>query len=368
MTYDNISNIVLVYNSLSLKAPSVSCKDYDIDVSLYGSATLAPSDIKSGEASDNCGVVDRVQIDGTGESESVGKDNFSCADVDKPRLVTLKAMDTSGNESTCTAYVTAKNAKPVVSVNYIDPILVEGSAGLFSTNGDLSATATDGDNASLSYAWTTDCIGASIENSSTLTAAKMNIASGTEPALCHVSVAVSDTCSTVQESALVVIVDPSAGFVTGGGWFESPSGAYRADTDAQGKANFGFVSKYKKGQSVPSGNTLFQFQSADFSFKSTAYEWLVITGSDCAKFKGEGVVDGSSDEHGFMLTACDNGEPGENDTFRIKIWKKSGETLVYDNMFGTGDDSYTGTMIGGGNIQIHQQGGDNNPKKKNLRA
>lgn len=362
-TYDNVSHIVLVYNSL--KAPTLICKDTHVEAN-PGSVSVA--DVFD-SASDICGMSEAAPAITTNS-----KTSFTCNDVGTQTTVTVEQADVNGNVGQCSAVVTVVdnncvcNSPPNVSVNYIDPILVEGSAGLFSTNGDLSATATDGDNASLSYAWTTDCIGASIENSSTLTAAKMNIASGTEPALCHVSVAVSDTCSTVQESALVVIVDPSAGFVTGGGWFESPSGAYRADTDAQGKANFGFVSKYKKGQSVPSGNTLFQFQSADFSFKSTAYEWLVITGSDCAKFKGEGVVDGSSDEHGFMLTACDNGEPGENDTFRIKIWKKSGETLVYDNMFGTGDDSYTGTMIGGGNIQIHQQGGDNNPKKKNLRA
>ena len=33
-------------------------------------------------------------------------------------------------------------------------------------------------------------------------------------------------------------------------------------------------------------------------------------------------------------------------------------------MYGAGewDDSYVGTVIGGGNIQIHQQGGGKNPK------
>lgn len=337
----------------------MSCMDYDINVSV-GLATLSIDAIKSGGANDNC-EVRNLELD---------QATFSCEDIDKPRLVTLKATDASGNEGTCTAHVTAKNAKPVVTVNDIGPVMVEGSVGLTSSNGFLSAVATDADNdnASLSYAWTTNCPGASFDD---IDAAVtwMRITSGTEPAVCQVSVAVSDTCSTVQESALAVVVDPTAGFITGGGWLESPAGAYRVDTNAQGKANFGFISKYKKGQSVPSGETLFQFESVNFKFKSTAYEWLVITGSDCAKFKGEGVVDRSSDKHGFMLTACDKGGTGGDDTFRIKIWKQSDESLVYDNMYGTGasDDSYDGTVIGGGKIQIHQQGGGSN-QKKNLRA
>jgi surface-anchored protein len=53
----------------------------------------------------------------------------------------------------------------------------------------------------------------------------------------------------------IVIYNSSAGFVTGGGWINSPIGAYRQDINLTGKANFGFVSKYKKGQSTPTGNT-----------------------------------------------------------------------------------------------------------------
>ncbi|MHA1939978.1 MAG: PKD domain-containing protein, partial [Candidatus Thorarchaeota archaeon] len=61
----------------------------------------------------------------------------------------------------------------------------------------------------------------------------------------------------------VVIYDPDAGFVTGGGWIDSPTGAYTPDPALTGQANFGFVSKYKKGQSIPDGNTQFNFHVAD---------------------------------------------------------------------------------------------------------
>lgn len=44
-------------------------------------------------------------------------------------------------------------------------------------------------------------------------------------------------------SCYVVVFDPTAGFVTGGGWLESPPGAYTADPALTCKATLGFVSK-----------------------------------------------------------------------------------------------------------------------------
>jgi len=117
--------------------------------------------------------------------------------------------------------------------------------------------------------------------------------------------------------------------------------------DFVGKASFGFVSKYKKGADTPSGNTEFVFQAADLNFHSTSYDWLVVTGSDYAKFKGSGAMNGELAPNGeaykFKLWAGDD----EPDTFRIKIWweDSNGEHVVYDN---GGDQA-----IGGGSIVIH---------------
>ena len=90
-----------------------------------------------------------------------------------------------------------------------------------------------------------------------------------------------------EECTFLVVYDPDAGFVTGGGWIESPIGAYVADPTLTGKANFGFVAKYKKGQSVPDGNTEFQFKAGDLNFKSADYDWLVVAGAK-GMFKGSG--------------------------------------------------------------------------------
>ena len=140
----------------------------------------------------------------------------------------------------------------------------------------------------------------------------------------------------------VVVYDPDGGFVTGGGWINSPAGVYADDPSLAGKASFGFVAKYKRGANVPEGNTQFQFHVAGFNFHSTSYEWLVVAGTK-AQFKGEGAINGEG-VYKFMITA-DDGNP---DKFRIKIWYEdgSGEHVVYDN----GSQQ----PLGGGSIVIHK--------------
>jgi hypothetical protein len=166
------------------------------------------------------------------------------------------------------------------------------------------------------------------------------------------------TVTLTQDDAIavyqyVVVYDPNGGFVTGGGWIESPVGAYVADPTLTGKANFGFVSKYKKGATVPTGNTEFQFKAGDLNFKSTSYQWLVVAGAR-AQYKGVGTINGTGD-YGFLLTAIDgaiNGGGGV-DRFRIKIWdRNNGDAIVYDNQIGASDDSSATTALGGGSIVI----------------
>jgi hypothetical protein len=159
--------------------------------------------------------------------------------------------------------------------------------------------------------------------------------------------------------AYVVVYDASGGFVTGGGWINSPVGACQLTSacgGAVGKANFGFVAKYKKGQSAPDGNTEFQFQAGNINFSSTTYDWLVVAGAK-AQYKGVGTINGSGN-YGFMLTATDNASKGSSDTFRMKIWIKNANgtdgAVVYDNQMGTPDDGTPTTVLGGGSIQIHQ--------------
>jgi PKD repeat protein len=104
-----------------------------------------------------------------------------------------------------------------------------------------------------------------------------------------------DDTGSAAKSVMVVVYDPSAGFVTGGGWIYSPAGAYKLDGSLAGKATFGFVSRYKKGASVPEGNTEFQFEAGGFKFHSTAMNGWWSTGAGTnAQFKGSGLVNGAN--------------------------------------------------------------------------
>lgn len=152
----------------------------------------------------------------------------------------------------------------------------------------------------------------------------------------------------------VVVYDPTAGFVTGGGWINSPIGAYVPAPTLTGKATFGFVAKYEKGANTPSGQTQFKFHVANLDFASTDYQWLVVAGAK-AQYKGSGKINGSGD-YDFMLTAIDGqlSGGGDIDKFRIKIWNRAGGGIVYDNQVGASETADPVTALGGGSIVIHK--------------
>lgn len=151
----------------------------------------------------------------------------------------------------------------------------------------------------------------------------------------------------------VVVYDPGSGFVTGGGWITAAAGSYPADPSASGPGRFGFVSKYHKGASTPSGTTEFQFQAGDLNFHSSAYDWLVIAGAK-ALYKGAGTVNGEAG-YKFLVSAVDGAKAGGGgvDKFRIKIWESGTGTVVFDNQLGAGDDATATNAISKGSIVIH---------------
>lgn len=172
----------------------------------------------------------------------------------------------------------------------------------------------------------------------------------TSPGVYTITATITDAAGESASASFqyVVIYDPNGGFVTGGGWINSPPGAYTPDPTLTGKATFGFVSKYNKGANIPTGNTEFQFKTADFTFSSSSYDWLVVAGTK-AQYKGTGTINGAG-IYGFLLTASD----GAPDKFRIKIWNKVSGQIIYDNQIGASDTTDPVTNIQGGSIVVHK--------------
>lgn len=154
------------------------------------------------------------------------------------------------------------------------------------------------------------------------------------------------------DTVMIVVYNPNGGFVTGGGWINTPAGAYSPDPTLTGKTTFGLVAKYKKGASVPDGNTEFQFHAAGMNFHATAYDWLVVAGRK-AQYTGTGTINGSG-SYRFMMTLIDGDLNGGDkiDRLRMKIWDDNG--VLYDNQVGGADDADPTTALANGSIVIHK--------------
>jgi len=108
-------------------------------------------------------------------------------------------------------------------------------------------------------------------------------------------------------------------------------------------------------EEMAAGGWLSHFNAAGLKFNSDAYEWLTISGAK-ARYRGTGSVNGVSG-YSFELTAWDGNltNPTGPDKFRIKIWDKGTNTIVYDNQMGALEDSPAATAISGGSIVIHSK-------------
>jgi hypothetical protein len=243
--------------------------------------------------------------------------------------------DKGGNSGSAYAYGLCANQPPVADAG--GPYLVATDSTT-----TLDGTASDPDGDLLNYVWTAEAGGfddATLEDPAYTAGSGAGIFD-------LVFTATDPDGLSATVNTYVVVYDPEGGFVTGGGWIWSEAGWCQLDdacANAEGKANFGFVSKYKKGASIPTGNTEFNFKAGNLNFHSDSCDWLVVTGSDNAKFKGSGTINGGGG-YRFMLWAGD----GASDTFRIRIWVEDelgNETDIYDNNFDQ--------EIGGGSIVVH---------------
>lgn len=285
-----------------------------------------------------------------------------------------------------TATINVANVAPTVGALTVPvaPVPLGGAANVLTTFADVGRNDTHTATVSWGDATTSSGTVSEFSGSGSATASHVYANAGTY----SVSVTIrDDNGGTVVATATtsIVIYNRSQSFVTGGGWIDSPSGAYTpgnsTDPNVMGRGNFAFVARYPSATAtVPTGETEFQLRvrkphgrdddneernrcgdrwdddnttSVSLNLHSTAYTILVVDGPKTkAYYRGTGTVNGVSG-YEFIVSVIDARNTSAPDRFRIKVWKTSTGTVLYDNQSGAVDDASATTAIAGGSIVIH---------------
>ena len=122
---------------------------------------------------------------------------------------------------------------------------------------------------------------------------------------------------------------PCHDFVTGGGWISV----------GNSRANFGFDAGFKGGSTTPDVHLNYIDHDSGRKVKATSITVYVVgrTAATSRHLEGSAEVDGKTG-YTYVVDVDDEGEPGRNDTFSIRL-----------------NDGYTAAgALDGGNIQLHK--------------
>jgi hypothetical protein len=379
----NLGNAVLVYKQgTTTVAHPINAGVYDVTASFAGNTNYEVADVKTGIL-----TINKVPLIVTVKDANkyVGQinpgfdvlyDGFVNGETETVLNGTL-SYPTAAYIYSCPGQYEV-NASGLTAVNYdisynkgtltIEGVTVDASASgnpvPYGSSVKLYATVTSAGKpiagVRVTFKLDTDEKGYAITgdgtNGTTLGIASLTIPTSLSVNVYQVTASAGTECK-ISSLSYLPIYDPNAGFVTGGGWINSPAGAYVADPTATGKANFGFVAKYKKGSTTLDGETEFQFQAGNLNFKSTSYEAAtLVIGGYKASYRGVGTINGTG-SYKFTLSAVDGQLTGGGgaDRVRMKITDLAGNT-VYDNQAGADNADLTqaSTILGGGSIVIHE--------------
>jgi hypothetical protein len=156
----------------------------------------------------------------------------------------------------------------------------------------------------------------------------------------------------VSVGPFVAVVPPPGGcdFVTGGGWIppeETPSGG--------GKGTFGVAGGMNKGNQLWWGHLEYQDHGTGMNVHGTGVlnYFANPPGSNSREIWGSADKNGQSGSF-YIVDVTDNGEPGRNDVFQIKLFDSLDALTTCANMPQMCMPAYTaGGTLGGGNIKLH---------------
>jgi hypothetical protein len=339
-TSQQIQNVIIEDNA----APVIPAVEFEISSASTAGVCGRVVEFEDPTPTDNCAVVRFERTDATGLESG---DVFPAGTT----VISYEAEDAAGHITEASFSITIANASPVITS-------VGGPVGAKPVNANITITAqfVDDNANTASITWGDGAVTTASLTSTSLSGQHRY----TDAGVYSVVIALTDACGEVAESTVsLVVFDQNAGHVTGAGLFNSPRDAYRDDRHVSCIGVFEFNVKYKNGSSVPSGKTEFRLLASNLRFKSTSYEWLVISG-DKAIYKGKGELNGQKG-YNFLVSAVDVGKLFDNnshqwkfiiDKFRIKIWNAAG-VVIYDNQPGAADGDEPTTQILGA-IVIHK--------------
>ena len=121
---------------------------------------------------------------------------------------------------------------------------------------------------------------------------------------------------------------PCHDFVTGGGWISV----------GNSRANFGFDAGFKGGSTTPDVHLNYIDHNSGRKVKATSITVYVVGRPATSRhLEGSAEVDGKTG-YTYVVDVDDEGEPGRNDTFSIRL-----------------NDGYAAAgALDGGNIQLHK--------------
>lgn len=322
-------------------APTAIAKDISVSLDSDGLATISANDVDDGSYRP-CG--DPIYL-------SVSPSSFTCDNLG-PNRVTLSVTDDKGNVSTASATVTVIKDPPNISFEM--PELPRAN-----TTVNAEATFTGSNVVSASFFWGDGTSSEATINEGVIESSHIYQKAGTY----NVTLATTDECglrSYVYDE--LVVFDPRAGILSAKGSIWSNPGAYLYDPTKEGKADFKLDAEYKevkkKGKNARKskkekeyelkGKTEFKFKNGNLKFKSTSYDWLVVT-DEKTTLQGMGKI-GKKKGYQFVMSLVPGEDKKDNDKFRFIIW--TDDVIVYDNQRGTDEDAEVIAEVTKGKVDI----------------